>query len=88
VFNVTTAKTVLQSGYCIAKLLLVLPIYALVYLRWRVWRAKYAFKAELIRSGMPRNVVNMLTTHYNAQNKKIVSTLIGFRSIRGKAAKD
>jgi hypothetical protein len=88
VFNVTTAKAVLQSGYCIAKLLLVLPVYALVYLRWRVWRAKYTFKAELIRSGMPRNVVNMLTTHYNTQNKKIVSSFTGFTSIRGKAVKD
>jgi hypothetical protein len=88
VFNVTTAKTVLQSGYYVAKLLLVLPVYASVYLRWRLWRAKHAFKAELIRSGMPRNVVNMLTTHYNAQNKRIVSSLMGFRSIRGKAAQD
>jgi hypothetical protein len=80
---VATARAVLQSGYYFAKLLIT-AIYALIYFRWRVWRAKYAFKAELVRSGIPGNVVKVLVSQYNAQNRKIVSSLTGFTSFKRK----
>ncbi len=73
----------LKVGYYLGKLGLVVLL-ALPYLRWRMWKAKRAFRAELLKSGVSRELANNLTASYNRSNKMMVGSLRnGLSSIRG-----
>lgn len=67
--------TVLRSGYYIGKLLLA-GVRGLVYLRWRLWRAKQTFKQELTKCGVPKDAADALALKYDGQNKQLISLLI------------
>jgi hypothetical protein len=75
VSQVPNIRTILRSGYYIGKLLIA-GVHGLVYLRWRIWRAKHAFKKELTSRGVPKDVANTLTLKYNAQNKQLIPSLL------------
>ncbi len=64
----------LKVGYHVGKLGLVV-ILALPYLRWKVWSAKRAFRAELLNSGVSIELANNLTASYDRSNKMMVRSL-------------
>jgi len=72
---VSNIRTILRNGYHIGKLLFA-GVHGLVYLRWRIWRAKHAFKKELTRRGIPKEAADRLTVKYNAQNNQFISSLL------------
>jgi hypothetical protein len=83
---VSAVRKILAGGYYFGKLLFT-GIYALAYLRWRIWRAKHTFKAELLRMGIPKTSAKNLASQYNAQNKQIFGSLMNFASFGKKNAK-
>ena len=64
----------LKVPYHLGKLSAVV-ILALPYLRWKMWSAKRAFRAELLSSGVPIELANKLTASYNLSNKRMVGSL-------------
>ncbi len=58
----------LKIGYHLGKLGLAV-IFAPPYLRWKMWSAKRAFRAELLNSGVPIELANNLTASYDRSNK-------------------
>jgi len=59
-----------KIGFYLGKLALGV-LWALPYFRWRIWRAKHAFKKELRREGLPDELVTSLVESYNRQNKQV-----------------
>ena len=59
-----------KIGFYLGKLALSV-LWALPYFRWRIWRAKHAFKKELRREGLPDELVTSLVESYNRQNKQV-----------------
>ncbi len=73
----------LKVGYHLGKLGVVV-ILAFPYLRWKMWSAKRAFRAELLNSGVSIELANNLTSSYNRSNKLMVGSLRkGLSSMRG-----
>jgi len=68
-------RSILKGTYYIIKILFSM-LWALIYLRWQIWRSKKAFAKELQENGIPKDVAKKLTTHYNKQNKKLIGSLI------------
>lgn len=63
--------------------LAIMALWTLPYLRWRVWRAKHAFKKELKRGGLPDELVRTLVDSYNRQNKNVIGLVSGgFSALR------
>ena len=63
----------LKVPYHLGKLSAVV-ILALPYLRWKMWSAKRAFRAELLNSGVPIELANNLTASYDRSNKLMVGS--------------
>ena len=71
-----TIKGILRNGYYVGKLLLT-GLYALLYLKWLMWKAKHTFRKELVRNGMPESTADKLALEYNAQSKSMIRSVIG-----------
>ena len=65
-----TVVRIVKIGFYLGKLALGV-LWALPYFRWRIWRAKHAFKKELRREGLPDELVRSLVESYNRQNKQV-----------------
>ncbi len=63
----------LKVPYHLGKLSVVVML-ALPYLRWKMWSAKRAFRAELLHSGVPIVLANNLTASYDRSNKLMVGS--------------
>lgn len=61
---------IIKIGFYLGRLGLSV-VWALPYFRWRIWRAKHAFKKELRREGLPDELVESLVESYNRQNKQV-----------------
>ena len=57
-------------------------IWGLAYAQWRIWRAKYVFRRELSRNGVPKESIGLLVSSYDAQNKKLLGPLVSFAHFR------
>jgi hypothetical protein len=54
----------------VSSIILILP-----YFTWTTWRAKSAFKQELLRSGVPKDLADNLADSYGRGNKIMVGSL-------------
>jgi hypothetical protein len=54
----------------VSSLLLILP-----YFTWTTWRAKSAFKEELLKNGVPKDLADNLADSYGTGNKILVGSL-------------
>ncbi len=45
--------------------------FTIPYFRWKIWKAKRAFRTELLKSGISVANVNSMVESYNRQNKRI-----------------
>ncbi len=70
-----SVKGILKSAYYIPKLLFSL-LWALVYFRWSIWRAKRSFAEELTEQGIPKDIARELANMYDKQNKRLLNDLI------------
>lgn len=72
---------IVKSGYYLGKLVLgVFWLYP--YLRWRIWRAKHAFRRQLEREGLEDKLVRNLVEDYNRHNKRVIGLVTnGFDAI-------
>ncbi len=81
-----TVVRIIKVGFYLGKLALGV-LWALPYFRWRIWRAKHAFKKELGREGLPDELVGSLVESYNRQNKQVFRLITeGIRAARRKAS--
>lgn len=60
----------LQVGRLVLSLVLIPP-----YFEWMTWRAKSAFKEELLKNGLSRGIADNLADSYGKGNKNIVRSL-------------
>ena len=70
------ATGVIKVGFYLGKLAFSV-VWALPYLRWRIWRAKQAFKRELEKEGLPDELVGSLVQSFNRQNKQVFGLVTG-----------
>lgn len=66
--------TILSMAYYIGRLILSLAL-IVPYLQWKTWKAKSAFKRELVRNGIPEELADNLTNTYNSGNKNLLRTV-------------
>lgn len=73
---------IVKIGFYLGKLALGV-LWALPYFRWRIWRAKHAFRKELKLGGLPEELVGSLVESYNWQNKQVFGLITeGIRAAR------
>ena len=46
------------------------------YVQWKTWKAKSAFKAELVRSGVPARLASNLADSYDNGNKNLLLSIV------------
>ena len=77
---------IIKIGFYLGKLGLGV-LWALPYFRWRIWRAKHAFKKELRREGLPDELAGSLVESYNRQNKQVFGLITeGIGNVRREAS--
>jgi hypothetical protein len=66
---------VFQTSYHIGKIGLFFIAF-LPYLQWKTWRAKSAFRDELLKNGVPREVAANLADSYGKENRGILGSIL------------
>ncbi len=73
--------TIITITYHFGRVILSLA-FVLPYIQWKTWKAKGAFKRELVRNGIPKELADNLTDAYNSGNKDILRSVAGLPTIK------